>query len=177
MISRRQFLLGATASLSLLSSPLALARPALARERRLKFYNLHTGEHLSAIYWVEGKYIPEQLAAINKLLRDHRTGEIEVIDRRLLNQLFILQHKIENHGSFHIISGYRSPKTNARLRKTGSGVAKRSLHMQGRAVDVRLPGVELKHLRQAALKLHAGGVGYYPKSNFVHLDTGRARFW
>jgi uncharacterized protein YcbK (DUF882 family) len=110
-------------------------------------------------------------------LRDHRTGEIEVIDRRLLNQLFILQHKIENHGSFHIISGYRSPKTNARLRKTGSGVAKRSLHMQGRAVDVRLPGVELKHLRQAALKLHAGGVGYYPKSNFVHLDTGRARFW
>jgi uncharacterized protein YcbK (DUF882 family) len=140
-------------------------------------YNLHTGESLKATYWIEGEYIQEELAAINKLLRDHRTDSIEHIDQRLLDQLFVLQHKVDHKGFFHIISGYRSPKTNARLRRAGDGVAKRSLHMQGRAVDVRLPGVKLKHLRQAALKLHAGGVGYYPKSKFIHLDTGRTRFW
>ena len=178
MISRRQFLLGATGGLAILSSPYASARPALPHERKLKFYNLHTGEQLTATYWADGAYIPAELRAINTVLRDHRTGHIEKIDRRLLDQLYLLQQKVEHNGLFHIISGYRSPKTNSNLRQDDkSGVAKRSLHMQGRAIDVRLPGVELKHLRQAALKLHAGGVGYYPKSNFIHLDTGRPRFW
>ncbi|MGD8784169.1 MAG: DUF882 domain-containing protein [Thioalkalispiraceae bacterium] len=177
MISRRQFLLGAATGLTYLNSPYAAARLALPNERTLKFYNLHTGEHLSATYWVEGSYIPDELTAIDKLMRDHRTGAIENMDKRLLDQLYVLQHKLEDNGIFHIISGYRSAKSNAHLRKNGDGVAKRSLHMQGRAVDVRLPSVKLKHLRQAALKLRAGGVGYYPKSNFIHLDTGRARFW
>jgi len=177
MISRRQFLLGATTGLALLSSPYVAARSALPSERKLKMYNLHTGESLKATYWVAGQYIPDELAAINNLLRDHRTDSVEKIDRRLLDQLFMLQHRIEHTGHFHIISGYRSPKSNAQLRRNGDGVAKRSLHMQGRAVDVRLPGVKLKHLKHAAVKLQAGGVGYYPKSNFIHLDTGRARFW
>ena len=178
MISRRHFLICAASGLALLNSPRVVARSTLPAERKLKFYNLHTGEHLSAIYWAEGDYIPSELAAINKVLRDHRTGKVTKIDKRLLEQLFVLQQRVEYAGSYHIISGYRSPQTNAGLRhEDNTGVAKRSLHMQGRAVDIRLPGVELKHLRQAALKLHSGGVGYYPKSNFIHLDTGRTRFW
>jgi len=178
MISRRKFMLGAAAGgLTLLSSPYTTARIALPDERRLKLYNLHTGEHLSATYWAEGQYQKQELHAINQLMRDHRTGSIKDIDKHLLEQLFILQQKVEHQGTFHIISGYRSPKTNDRLRQPGSGVAKRSLHMQGRAADIRLPGIELKHLRKAALQLHAGGVGYYPKSNFIHVDTGRPRFW
>jgi uncharacterized protein YcbK (DUF882 family) len=99
------------------------------------------------------------------------------MDKNLLDLLYVLQQQVDKKGAYHIISGYRSPKTNAKLRQRSKGVAKRSLHMQGKAIDVRLPGVELKHLRQAALQLKAGGVGYYPKSNFVHIDTGRPRFW
>ena len=177
MMSRRQFLLASTAALATLASPVVRARPGRADERRLRFYNLHTGEQLSATYWIEGQYIPEELAAINHVLRDHRTDTVASIDKRLLNQLSVLQHNINYNGHIHVISGYRSPKTNARLQHTSTGVAKRSLHMQGRAIDLRLPGIELKQLRQVALAMHAGGVGYYPKSDFIHLDTGRARFW
>ena len=177
MISRRQFLLAATAGMATLCASQAFAKTAMSGERRLRFYNLHTGEKLRATYWVEGDYIQDELASINILLRDHRSGDIEAIDPALLDQLFLLQQQVEHSGTFHIISGYRSPKTNNALRTNSSGVAKRSLHMQGRAIDIRLPGVELKHLRQAALDLRAGGVGYYPNSNFVHLDTGRPRFW
>jgi uncharacterized protein YcbK (DUF882 family) len=119
----------------------------------------------------------DELAAINHLLRDHRTGAVASIDTRLLTQLSLLQQKIDYAGDIHVISGYRSPKTNAGLQRASTGVAKRSLHMQGRAMDLRLPGIELKHLREAALSMRAGGVGYYPKSDFIHLDTGRARFW
>lgn len=179
MISRRQFLLGSAVSgLTLLAAPSIAARTAAPVERKLSFYNLHTGESLNTTYWSKGKYIAAELADINKLLRDHRTGRIEAIDKRLLDQLFLLQQHAERSGIFHIISGYRSPATNAGLHQDDkSGVAKRSLHMQGRAVDVRLPGIELKHLRKAALQLRAGGVGYYPESNFIHLDTGRVRYW
>ena len=99
------------------------------------------------------------------------------MDQRLFDLLHLLQQQVGSKGSYHVISGYRSPKTNAMLNSKSNGVAKRSLHMQGRAIDIRLPGVELKHLRQAALNLKAGGVGYYPKSNFIHVDTGRTRFW
>ncbi len=99
------------------------------------------------------------------------------MDRELYDLLFTLQQKLGRFGTYHVISGYRSPKTNAMLHNISSGVAKRSLHMRGKAIDIRLPGTELKHLRQAALGLHAGGVGYYPNSNFIHVDTGRPRFW
>ncbi|MCW8829214.1 MAG: DUF882 domain-containing protein [Gammaproteobacteria bacterium] len=178
MISRRIFLQGAVAATVAVATPGLHAAVASAdAERRLNFYNLHTGERLSATFWADGHYVAEELAAIDHLLRDHRRNEVEAIDTRLLEQLHTLQRHFGKHDTFHVISGYRSPQTNAALNSRSSGVAKRSLHMQGRAIDIRLPGVELKSLRQAALAQKAGGVGYYPKSDFIHLDTGRPRFW
>lgn len=179
MMTRRTFLQGIAVAGATLAAPAVMAKAvAPLAERRLSFYNLHTGENLSATYWADGAYVEEELAAINRLLRDHRSGEVSAIDRKLLDRLYSLQQQLGKSGSYQVISGYRSPTTNARLQKASNGgVAKRSLHMQGRAIDIRLPGVELKHLRQVALNQKAGGVGYYPKSNFVHLDTGRTRFW
>jgi len=148
-----------------------------AAERRLSFYNLHTGEKLATTYWVQGEYLAEELQSLDYLLRDHRTDEVLSMDRNLLDLLYVLQQQMDKNGAYHIISGYRSPKSNAKLQQQSNGVAKRSLHMQGKAMDVRLPGVPLNQLRLAALQLKAGGVGYYPKSDFVHIDTGRPRFW
>lgn len=175
--NRRRFLASATGILGLLVAPRAFASPQAGGERALNFYNLHTGESIRTTYWADGDYIPEQLTAIDHLLRDHRTNQVQMMDRELYDLLFALQQKIGRNGTYHVISGYRSPKTNAMLNNTTSGVAKRSLHTRGKAIDIRLPGTELKHLRQAALSLKAGGVGYYPKSNFIHVDTGRPRFW
>jgi len=155
----------------------ALAYALPRSERKLRLYNLHTGETLTTTYWLHGEYIDPALDSVNHLLRDHRTDEVTQMDPRLLDQLCLLQQKVAHTGAFHIISGYRSPRTNASLRRHDTGVAKHSLHTQGRAIDLRLPGVELKHLRQAALSMRAGGVGYYAQSNFIHLDTGRRRFW
>lgn len=187
MIKRRDFLKFASLKLAfahcslgaaaLTVAPRAFASNKLPAERQLAFYHLHTGEKLRATYWADGDYIAQELESLNYLLRDHRSGEVQPIDTRLLDLLYVLQQQVDNDGAYHIISAYRSPKTNASLRQQSSGVAKKSLHMQGKAIDVRLPGVELKHLRTAALQLRGGGVGYYPKSSFVHLDTGRARFW
>lgn len=177
MIDRRQFLKLSMGLAASVIAPAAFATVAPASERILRFHNLHTGEDLKATFWADGDYIAEELAEINKVLRDHRSGEIAAIDPKLLEQLYALQHNVGSSGKFEIISGYRSPNTNAKLRASTDGVAKKSLHMQGRAVDIRLPGVELKHLRQAALNMKAGGVGYYPESNFIHVDTGRPRFW
>ena len=177
-ISRRNFLKISTAAVaSMAVAPSVFASKSAAHERVLQFHNLHTGEHLKATFWAQDDYVAEELEAINRLLRDHRTGDIAEMDHRLLDQLYALQDKVGGQGKFEIISGYRSPKTNAMLQGSSSGVAKKSLHMQGRAADIRLPGVELKHLRLAALDLKDGGVGYYPKSNFIHVDTGRPRFW
>ena len=177
MISRRNFLKAAAGTAAILVAPAALAKPADPAERVLRLRNLHTGESLKATYWAEGQYIQEELAAIDRVLRDHRADEITQMDRRLYDLLHTLQQQVSSNETFHVISGYRSPATNAKLHKNSNGVAKRSLHMQGRAIDIRLPGVELKHLRQAALSLKSGGVGYYPNSNFIHVDTGRTRFW
>ena len=178
MNSRRNFLKTATGTAAILLAPAtALAKPASSGERVLRLQNLHTGESLKATYWAEGQYLAEEMAALNRVLRDHRSNETYNMDQRLFDMLHVLQQQVGNNGTYHIISGYRSPKTNAMLNRKSSGVAKRSLHMQGRAIDIRLPGVELKHLRQAALELKAGGVGYYPRSGFIHVDTGRTRFW
>ncbi len=175
--ARRRFLqtvLGTSAALT--TSPLWASLHPVA-ERRLEFTNLHTGEALRATFWVDGQYQKAELTAVNRLLRDHRSGDVHPIDLKLLDQLYLLQQSVGVSGAFHVISGYRSPKTNAKLHNQSSGVAKKSLHMQGRAIDIRLPGCKLKHLRQAALDLGAGGVGYYPKSDFIHVDTGRVRRW
>jgi uncharacterized protein YcbK (DUF882 family) len=175
--ARRRFLqtlVGTSATLA--AAPLwASVHPAT--ERSLAFTNLHTGESLQATIWADGQYVDDELVAVNRVLRDHRSGDVYPMDRQLLDQLYLLQHAVGVKGAYHVISGYRSPKTNAKLHSKSSGVAKKSLHMQGKAIDIRLPGCELKHLRQAALDLKAGGVGYYAKSNFIHLDTGRVRRW
>jgi len=179
--NRRRFLQFGVAATSSLLLPNAFAgvqaKKWLQPERKLSLLNLHTGESIKTTYWAEGHYQDSELAAINHILRDHRTGDIHKIDSSLLDLLNILQKKMGIQKSFQVISGYRSPKTNAALNKKSSGVAKKSLHMQGKAIDIRLPGCQLSDLRTAALSCKAGGVGYYPKSNFIHIDTGRIRHW
>lgn len=150
---------------------------AAVPEKSLSFHSLHTGESLKVTYWVKGDYLPEALSEIAWLLRDWRTDQVHTMDPRLLDFLFRVQRQLECKSAFDVICGYRSPKTNAMLAKHSRGVAKRSLHMQGRAIDVSVQGRNLADLRRVALNLAVGGVGYYPRSGFVHLDTGRVRFW
>jgi uncharacterized protein YcbK (DUF882 family) len=147
------------------------------RERSLAFYNTHTSERLNVVYWVQGQYLSESLAEINYILRDHRTDQIKSIDKELLDLLFALRSELKTQQPFHIISGYRSPQTNAFLHTNGFGVAENSLHLIGKAIDIRNPGRSLSVLRKAALALKGGGVGYYPRSDFVHVDVGRVRYW
>ena len=175
--SRRRFLqigFGASAGLVM---PSAFANLLTQPERKLSLFNLHTGESLNATYWAEGQYQTSELNAIYRVLRDHRTGDVNKIDPDLVDLLNILHHKMNGKQPFHVISGYRSPKTNAALRDRSNGVAKKSLHMQGKAIDIRLPGRQLSELRKTALNLHVGGVGFYSKSGFIHIDTGRVRSW
>ncbi len=146
-------------------------------EKSLSFYNLHTGEALRTTYWAEGSYLPESLEEINRILRDFRTGTHTEMDPAVLDLLFAVRTKLGSKKPFQIISGYRSPKTNAQLRRSSSGVAKKSLHMQGKAIDINLPGTDLSLLRKVAMSEKAGGVGYYPDSNFIHVDSGRVRYW
>lgn len=146
-------------------------------DRMLAFHNLHTNENLKCRYWSGGGYDPAALEDIAFVLRDFRTGDIKAIDTDLLDLLTTVRRKLSTRAPYQVISGYRSPRTNALLRSRSKGVAKHSLHMEGKAIDVRIPGIQLAELRRTGLSLKAGGVGYYPKSGFVHLDTGRPRFW
>ncbi len=152
------------------------SQPVPAR-RQLSFYNTHTGESLDVCYCLQEKYCSKALRKINYILRDHRTNEIKAIDPSLLDLLFALSRKAGGGMPFHVISGYRSPETNAMLRSRSSQVARKSLHLQGKAIDIRCPGCNLATLRQMAMALKGGGVGYYPQSNFIHVDTGRVRYW
>jgi uncharacterized protein YcbK (DUF882 family) len=176
MLNRRDFLKWSLAGGAVLAGARSLAQSQPA-ERRLKLYNTHTGEQLAATYWANGQYQDGELAAIDRLLRDHRSGDVVAIDRRLYEILYILQQRTSARGTYEVISGYRSPATNNLLRRHSDGVARNSLHTHGQAIDIRLPGVALTDLRQAALDLRAGGVGNYSKSDFIHLDTGRVRAW
>jgi len=146
-------------------------------ERRLAFLNTHTGESLDACYFKSGCYDPSALRAINHILRDHRSGEVGPIDEQLLDLLHALSRRCEHPRPFHVISGYRSPETNAALHRCNRGVASQSLHVHGKAIDIRIPGIQTSELRGMALSLAAGGVGYYPTSDFVHVDIGRVRSW
>ena len=150
---------------------------ARADSRALQFAHLHTGERLAVEYCTSGSYVPDALTAVNTLLRDFRTGDVHAIDPTLLDLLFDLRERTGSARPFEVISGFRSAQTNAALRRRSHGVAAGSLHMQGQAIDIRVGDVPLDSLRQAALALHQGGVGYYPASNFVHVDTGRVRTW
>lgn len=143
----------------------------------MQLRNLHTDEVVSATYWEKGQYQLDSLEEINRVLRDHRANAVTHIDPILLDQLHQLQSNLGHRGELHIISAYRSPETNAKLLQQGHKVAKRSFHMQGRAIDIRVPGVHLRTTQKAALAMQAGGVGYYPRSGFIHLDTGRVRRW
>ncbi|MFQ5773707.1 MAG: YcbK family protein [Kiloniellaceae bacterium] len=173
---RRKFL-----TFSLAAAAAALACPAVARahakERAVAFYNMHTGESLEAVYWAAGTYVEQSLREIAVVLRDHRTGEIKAIDPRLIDALHALRGRVGSRRAFHVISGYRSPKTNAMLRRKSAGVARKSYHMRGMAADLFLPDRDLRALHRAALAMKAGGVGYYPNPGFIHLDTGRVRSW
>jgi uncharacterized protein YcbK (DUF882 family) len=156
---------------------MASVAPIAARDRELSFYNTHTGEKLTAAFWSDGKYLDDGIAEINWLLRDHRAGVAGSMDPNLLDLLHQLQKKVDHQGEIHVISGYRSAATNAMLNKRSSGVAKKSHHMLGEAIDIRLPGYDTSKLHKAAVSLKAGGVGYYASSDFVHVDVGRVRYW
>ncbi|MBS0425454.1 MAG: DUF882 domain-containing protein [Proteobacteria bacterium] len=180
-LSRRRFLRAGLGTCAVLALPMgaSAAHAAIRRpfEKKLSFLNLHTGERTQAVFWVNGRYIPESMRAINYVLRDHRTGDRRPIDPQLFDLLHLLQHKLGTKQEFHVISAYRSPATNAKLAEQSGGVAKNSMHTHGKAIDIRLPGRKLSDIRTAAMSLQMGGVGYYPSSNFIHLDTGNFRHW
>jgi uncharacterized protein YcbK (DUF882 family) len=185
VLHRRAFLgIGAAAAAATLipaKARAATSRPvAKAPERALSFFNTHTGERLKTTYCSGGCYRPEALQELNHIMRDFRVNEIKPIDPRVFDLLHELGGTLETDQPFHIISGYRSAQTNAMLRERGgasTGVASHSLHMVGQAIDIRVPGVKLDHLRDAAKSLKIGGVGFYPDLNFVHVDVGRVRYW
>ncbi len=187
-IKRRNFLILGASALAALVIPTSRAKSAYLssptqnmlrgkQERSLSFYNLHTGESLKTTYWFKGRYIQESLNDIKKIMRDYRTGTTKPVDKDLLDQLLAIQGKLDTYAQVQLFSGYRSPKTNEMLRKNSGGVAKKSLHMLGKAVDISIPGRELFMIKRAAVSLNAGGVGYYPESGFVHIDTGDVRQW
>jgi uncharacterized protein YcbK (DUF882 family) len=172
----------ATASLSIISAPTIVSSAWAAPKRkpatrRLALHSLHTGERADVVYWADGKYIDGALRQVDRVLRDHRNNEVRPMDRALVDLLWNLRQRVQSNEPFEVISGYRSPASNAVLIAEGRGVAQNSMHLQGMAIDIRLPKRRLKHVRDAAVKLEQGGVGYYPRSNFVHVDTGRVRYW
>ena len=179
MSRRRFFKQVAGGTLLTLGTP-AIAQAAKGRfpaHKTLALEHTHTGEKLKLTYFEKDHYVKGALREINYLLRDFRTGDICSIDVELLDQLHDLQSVLGTKRPFHIISGYRSAATNNKLYEETSGVAQHSLHIEGRAIDIRLEGISSNRIRHAALAMQRGGVGYYPESDFVHLDTGKVRFW
>jgi uncharacterized protein YcbK (DUF882 family) len=178
--TRRRFLhraagLAAAGALPAVATP---SRAAVGGERSLTMFHTHTRERVDLVYAVGERYLPESLGALNRFLRDHYSGEVGRIDPQVFDLLHRARQALGTSAVFEVISGYRCAVTNSHLRGTrGGGVARNSLHVEGRAIDVRLAGVPLAELRDAALALRAGGVGYYPREQFVHVDTGRVRSW
>lgn len=179
-ISRRSVLGGAAllgAAMAFPGRGLAAALSDGSSKRRLVLHHQRTDEHLQVTYWARGAYRPDALAQIDWIMRDHRTDEVIGIDRRLVDLLYALRTVLGGNRTLEVISGYRSPETNALLAGVSEGVARKSLHIEGKAVDINIAGVRLSALRGAATALKAGGVGYYPQSGFVHVDVGRVRYW
>jgi uncharacterized protein YcbK (DUF882 family) len=175
--NRRRFLRHASVAAVGVLLPVGAAWARSPERRSLSFVHTHTGEHLSAVYFENGQYVDSQLERINRLLRDFRTGDVHPIAPATLDILADLQTLTDHNGPYEVISGYRSPKTNEELHRHSTGVAEHSLHMEGRAIDVRLQGFPTDRLHQLALDMGRGGVGFYPTSDFVHLDNGRVRHW
>lgn len=188
-VSRRHLLATATGGIAALvipgvadaagrRAPTHDARPTLLPERRLAFQHRHTGETVDLVYFADGAYVPQAVRQISHLMRDHRTDQEKIIDPSLLDLLFALQARLGRRGPFDVYSGYRSPATNAMLRASrGAKVAKNSLHMRGMAVDIGIERVSSYDIARAALVLQRGGVGFYRRSNFVHIDVGPVRSW
>ncbi len=184
-LDRRQFLKYLSAAPAIAGAPSVLAVPSqkliLPKEehRSLKLRSLHTGEKIHVTYWEHGDYLLDGLAELYLLMRDHRENRIAPIDINLLDQLHGIQSKLETNREIMLVSGYRSPETNGNLRsgEKGTGVARRSLHMSGKAMDFRIPGLNLRHVHKATLASTQGGVGYYGRSGYIHMDTGRKRRW
>ncbi|EGR0170098.1 DUF882 domain-containing protein [Vibrio alginolyticus] len=176
--SRRDFLKMTAGGVVLASALPSFSWASLPDEpRALAMNNLNTGEILETCYFDGKRYINDELQKLNEFCRDHRRNEVHPMDRRLFDQISQIQKLVGTEAEVIVISGYRSPATNASLRNGSSRVAKKSMHMEGKAIDFRLDGVKLSTVRDAALSLKAGGVGYYPGSNFVHIDTGAVRSW
>ena len=179
-ISRRSFLALAACGVAAACFPdsAAAARAPLPEARRVSFYNLHTDECVETCFWESGTYVPKALEQIDTVLRDHRTGEVRRMDPRLIDLVFALTVSLGSTAPVQVISGYRSAATNELLRAVDpGGVAGRSLHLTGEAVDICFENRPLSQVRDAAIALGVGGVGYYPKSDFVHIDVGRVRYW
>lgn len=180
-INRRHFLkLGLSIIASQILPTYALANSPLLPEdeRRICVYNLHTKEYIDVIYYKNGEYLKEAFKQINHIFRDHYTGRIREIDKRLIDFLYAIHRRLDAKEPFYLISGYRTRWTNEMLRRRYHGVvAKRSLHIFGKAADIRLPEHRLRQVRRAAYELKMGGVGYYPSRNFIHVDVGSVRFW
>lgn len=174
---RRRGFLKTLAAAGLMGSAGARALVASKGARELGFLNLHTGERLRVPYWENGSYVSDALTEINHVLRDHRANAEHSIDTALLDLLSRLQGAVGNSRAFEVISGYRAPASNEMLRSRSSGVAQGSMHLYGKAIDIRLPGSDLSKLHSAARALRGGGVGLYSASNFIHVDTGRVRYW
>ena len=178
--SRRHFLKTAGTIATFLASPAALAKTQkLTGSRTISLHNLHTEEKIKIDYWVDGKYEPEALARIDLVLRDHRANEVCSMDPKLIDILHSIQQRTLGSSAkpVEVISAYRSPTTNSDMRRYRRGVAKNSFHTVGQAVDIRVPGFSTRDVYRAALALKEGGVGYYGRAGFVHLDTGKHRTW
>ena len=175
-LNRRALLRGAVGG-ALALVPVGQTLAGMAANRSLSFVHTHTGETLTTEYFCDGCYQPQAMTQINRLLRDFRTGQEHVIDPRVLDILFDLQALTDREATFEVISGYRSPQTNALLHSRSHQVAEHSLHMDGEAIDIRVDGFATAKLHQLALSMARGGVGYYPTSDFVHVDCGRVRQW
>jgi uncharacterized protein YcbK (DUF882 family) len=180
-VNRRGFIkFGVLATVAATFQParaIAAVTQRLNSKMNLSFFNTHTGEHLDVCYCKDGVYRSAALNRIKYLLRDHRTGDTKTIDTRVLDILYTLSRRLDTPGPFHIISGYRSPATNAALHRKSPGVATHSFHTRGMAIDFRVPGCRTNTVHTAAVNLRAGGVGYYPESDFIHVDCGPVRYW
>jgi uncharacterized protein YcbK (DUF882 family) len=177
-LSRLDFIGAGSATTAAVAMPVLLlprTRAIHPAEKRLSFYNLHTGERLNAVYWGEGRYVPDSLKEVNWVPRDYRRNKAKPIDLRLLDLLYALDRKLETRQPFQIPCGYRSPAASESLQEHTAGVAKHSMHLQAKAIDIRIPGCNLAAPHRAALTLDDGS-GSYPISDFVHVDAGRVRY-
>lgn len=178
---RRKFLKMGLAGVLGAAIPFATTKAVFASNKSeawsISFINARTRESFSGVYRVGDKYLPEAFERINYILRDFRTGEVFPMDPKIIDMLSIINKEVDIDNSYEILSGYRSPKTNSMLGGKSRNVAKNSFHMYGQALDVRVPDYSTRNIRNIAKSMGVGGVGYYPRSNYVHIDTGNVRSW